>query len=132
VNVDNAKLTDAEFRQFVRNTLPIVIYDECINHSDDENVLELNDIKTFVNPVNGPHFEGAFTVEITEGAPTSHVPSSATITGNCIYVPGGTVQQVAGGIHMYSGKTLFVWGYKYIKRIRKGDGSLLWVNNQYR
>lgn len=27
VNVDNKKLSDAEFRQFVRNTLPIVIYD---------------------------------------------------------------------------------------------------------
>lgn len=25
-NVDNAKLTDAEFREFVRNTLPIVDY----------------------------------------------------------------------------------------------------------
>ena len=26
VNVDNAKLTDAQFREFVRNTLPIVDY----------------------------------------------------------------------------------------------------------
>lgn len=26
VNVDNAKLNDSEFRQFVRNTLPIVIF----------------------------------------------------------------------------------------------------------
>ena len=27
-NVDNEKLTDAEFREFIRNTLPIVEYDE--------------------------------------------------------------------------------------------------------
>jgi len=27
VNVDNKKLTDAEFRQMVRNTLPIVIFE---------------------------------------------------------------------------------------------------------
>ena len=26
VNVDNAKLSDADFREFVRNTLPIVSY----------------------------------------------------------------------------------------------------------
>jgi len=26
-NVDNQKLSDAEFREFVRNTLPIVRYD---------------------------------------------------------------------------------------------------------
>lgn len=26
VNVDNAKLSDAEFREFIRNTLPIVDY----------------------------------------------------------------------------------------------------------
>jgi hypothetical protein len=25
-NVDNPKLTDADFREFIRNTLPIVIY----------------------------------------------------------------------------------------------------------
>jgi hypothetical protein len=26
-NVDNEKMSDADFRQFVRNTLPIVVYD---------------------------------------------------------------------------------------------------------
>lgn len=28
-NVDNANLSDKEFRDFVRRTLPIVIYDDC-------------------------------------------------------------------------------------------------------
>lgn len=28
-NVDNRKLSDAEFREFVRRTLPIVIYKGC-------------------------------------------------------------------------------------------------------
>ena len=28
-NVDNAKMSDANFRQFIRNSLPIVIYDGC-------------------------------------------------------------------------------------------------------
>jgi len=27
VNVDNTKLSDTQFREFIRNTLPIVIYD---------------------------------------------------------------------------------------------------------
>ena len=28
-NVDNGKLSDAEFREFIRRTLPDVIYDGC-------------------------------------------------------------------------------------------------------
>lgn len=28
-NVDNEKISDKDFREFIRNTLPIVIYDGC-------------------------------------------------------------------------------------------------------
>jgi hypothetical protein len=90
------------------------------------------DIKTFVNPTSGPCHEGAFSVELIEGAQTSHVPRSATVSGNVVHVPQGSVQQSMGGIQLYSEAFPFGWGYKFIKCIRKGDGSLLWVNNQYR
>jgi len=35
-NVDNEKLSDAEFRQFIRNSLPIVIYDRKEESSHDK------------------------------------------------------------------------------------------------
>ena len=37
-NVDNIKLTDEKFRQFVRNTLPIVIYDGCEKEEKEEEI----------------------------------------------------------------------------------------------
>jgi hypothetical protein len=37
-NIDNPELSDAEFRQFVRNTLPIVIYDGADGESDKNKV----------------------------------------------------------------------------------------------
>jgi len=36
VNVDNEKLTDADFRQFVRNTLPIVIFKREKQRGDEQ------------------------------------------------------------------------------------------------
>lgn len=35
-NVDNTKLTDKEFRQFVRNSLGIVVYDSPSDKDDKE------------------------------------------------------------------------------------------------
>jgi hypothetical protein len=90
------------------------------------------DIKTFVNPASGPHHQGAFSIELVEGAKTAHVPRSATVSGNIVHVPQGSVQQVMGGIQLHSETFPFGWGYNFIKYIRKGDGSLLWVNNKYR
>jgi len=35
-NVDNAKLTDAQFREFIRNTLPIVQYTGADKSEEDK------------------------------------------------------------------------------------------------
>ena len=35
INVDNDRLTDAQFRQFIRNSLPIVIYQRQDEHVEE-------------------------------------------------------------------------------------------------
>lgn len=38
-NVDNDELSDKEFRQFIRNTLPIVIFDGCEKYDENRDSL---------------------------------------------------------------------------------------------
>jgi hypothetical protein len=90
------------------------------------------DVKTFVNPVNGPRYQGSFSVELTDGAKTDFVPRSARISGNIVTIQDGSINQGMGGIQFQSESMSFAWGYTFIKLIRKGDGELLWVNNNYR
>ena len=43
----------------------------------------------------------------------------------------GRIAQVMGNIQMYAGiDQPFYWGYKYLIRITKLDGSLIWENKQ--
>lgn len=44
-NVDNDKMTDAEFREFVRNTLPIVEYDSKCSCGKPGRIRYDNDLK---------------------------------------------------------------------------------------
>ena len=73
-------------------------------------------------------YQGPYTVEIEPGAATDHLPLSATVNGNVVTVPRGTVQQVMGGIQFCADREPFSWGYKFIRRIKDASGNILWQN----
>lgn len=90
------------------------------------------DVKAFQNPSGYWKHQGAFSVELTDDALISIVPSSAVVDGNKVIVREGHIQQTIGGIQFYSHEQPFSWGYSKIKEIRDGDENLLWINRNYR
>lgn len=85
------------------------------------------DLRAFVNRIGG--YRGSFSIELIEGVKTDHVPNSAKISGNIVTVQNGSVTQTIFGIEFHSELVAFAFYYNSIKCIRKGDGSLYWVNN---
>lgn len=77
---------------------------------------------------HSPCYQGPYTVELWRGANTDNVPSSASVSENTVSVSIGTVQQVMGGIQMYSAGQPFYWGYKFLKKITGRSGEVLWKN----
>lgn len=88
-------------------------------------------VKTFQNPSGHWKHQGAFSVELTDDAPISIVPSSAVVDGNKVIVREGRIEQTIGGIQLYASEQPFSWGYSMIKEIRDGDKNLLWINSRY-
>lgn len=89
-------------------------------------------VKMFQNPSGYWKHQGAFSVELTDDAPISIVPSSVVVDGNKVIVREGRIEQTIGGIQLYSHEQPFHCGYSMIKKIRDGNGKLLWLNNRYR
>ena len=90
------------------------------------------DIKSFQNPQGYWEYAGPFIVELVPHTDTSIVPASAEIRGDTVHVSRGRVEQEMGGIQLYSYESPFYFGYRYIKAIRGGSGTLLWVNYNHR
>lgn len=93
---------------------------------------EVEDVKTFKNPTEDWEHSGSFSIELTDGADTSIVPSGCYVARNFVSVQHGRIKQTAGGIEFYSYEKLFQWSYSCIKIIRNGHSRLLWVNRDYR
>lgn len=86
----------------------------------------------FTNPTGTWSHNGPYTVELTEDADTSIVPSSASVNGMIVTVPNGRIAQSMGGIDLESNGSVFHYGYRWIRCFRDGNGKLLWVNSAYR
>jgi hypothetical protein len=75
-----------------------------------------------------PRYEGSFIVELWRDAKTDFVPKTAIVSNNKVFVDDGSVQQVMGGIQLYSHGEPFSFGYHYLKRITGRGGEILWKN----
>lgn len=92
----------------------------------------------FSNPTGKWEHDGAFVVHLTEDAVCDKIADYKGIEfDRTIVTVGkdeafpGRVTQGMGGIQMYAGidQPLY-WGYKYLIRITKLDGTLIWENKQ--
>ena len=92
----------------------------------------------FSNPTGNWEYDGAFVVHLTDDANLVPIRDhrGIEIDGTLVTVgkdeafPGHVVQSM-GGIQMYAGiHQPMYWGYKYLIRITKLDGTLIWENKQ--
>ena len=97
-----------------------------------EGLCTMSDKGNFKNPAGYWEHQGAYTVELTDDAPTDHLPDQAVVEGRIVRVAVGRIKQVMGGIQFYCHEQPFSWGYKKIKTIKGSNGELIWINNQYR
>ena len=93
--------------------------------------------KEFSNPDGYWDYEGGYSIELTEDGGKKGIalpPDNGSITDNVITIKQGRVYQDMGGINFYCvGRDKpFSIGYSFIKCIRKDNGDLLWVNNNFR
>lgn len=92
------------------------------------------DKKIFVEAPGYWSHKGTYTVELVEGSGTSivrDIPDNE-INGNIVTIRNGSLGKTIGGISMEdSHGNPFYWGYKFIKCIKKEDGSFLWINRNY-
>ena len=42
------------------------------------------------------------------------------------------IAQGIGNIQCYAGEQPFYWGYNFVKKYTRPDGSLIWQNHSYR
>lgn len=90
-------------------------------------------LKDFENPTSYWEYDGPFSVELTDDADETIVPPGVEVQGRTVYVrENGRVKQTMGGIQLRADGQPFYWGYRSMKIIRKGDGTPLWVNWDYR
>jgi|GEM_PF-3326418 hypothetical protein len=88
----------------------------------------------FQNPTGNWSYEGAYSVELTDRADMSVAPVGSEflkIEGNRVVISEGRAMQGMGGIQLYVEEYPFFLGYVCLKCIRRGDGFLLWKNNNY-
>lgn len=93
------------------------------------------DKKTFVNPTGYWSYFGTYIVELVDGADKSILQKNSKniINGNEVIVTDGSLGQSTRGISMRDSLNhAFNWGYIWIKSVRKPNGDLIWVNNNYR
>lgn len=90
------------------------------------------ELQKFVNPRGYWSYEGGFSVELTNAADKTVAPKSVKFDGNTARISNGRIKQTIGGIQLHSEQEPFYWGYSFIKVIRDGTGTPLWVNYDYR
>ena len=88
----------------------------------------------FTNPTGNWDYQGKFSVELTPDANKERAPKISVVSfdGDVVTISVGRIKQTMGGIQLHALEKPFYWVYSHIKCIRKADGSLLWVNHDYR
>lgn len=92
----------------------------------------------FQNPTGNWSYSGPFEVHLVGGLELVNLGdlSGVTVDGKVVKVgfdPNypGRIAQVTGNIQCYAGDQLFYWGYKFVKKYTRPDGSLIWQNHNY-
>ena len=96
-----------------------------------------SDAMEFQNPTGNWSYEGPFQVHLTDDATFDKMPDrkNVQVDGTIITVGddpayAGRIEQGRGGIQLYAGDQPFYFGYKYLIRLTKPDGELIWENKQ--
>ena len=86
----------------------------------------------FENPQGFLEYRGEYGIELVNGTNTENIPSGVDVNRWKVRVGAGRIQQSTHGIIFYANEHPFSWGNSYIKCIRDGTGSLLWVNSSFK
>lgn len=93
----------------------------------------------FQNPTGNWSYDGPFEVHLVGDFELDNLNDIAgvTVNGKVVKVgldPNypGRITQGIGNVQCYAGDQPFYWGYKFVEKYTRPDGSLIWQNYSYR